>query len=121
MDHQDQEKGMSFVVAIVDRGLGESVVTRFEKFGLLFHSICLGRGTADSEILDYLGFGETEKDIVLSSVDTKRSLDVLQDLKQQFRMNQQGNGIAFTIPMKSVGGPITLEFLSGLWEKETME
>ena len=67
-------------------------------------SACWGHGTADSSLLDYLGLGETEKDIILGGIETVRARPLLQKLKQEFSMERAGGGIAFSIPIVSVGG-----------------
>ena len=52
----------------MDRGRGAKAVDLFKSAGLPFHYACLGHGTANSDILDYLGLGETQKDVLLTAV-----------------------------------------------------
>lgn len=105
---------LRLLTTIVDRGKGQGVVDLLKKEGVLFHTILLGRGTARKAILDYLGLGETEKDVVLSTLRTAEKLQSLRKLLQALRLDGPGKGIAFTIPLSSVGGMRTLSYLQGL-------
>ena len=104
---------VSLIIAIVDRGKGKRLTARMHDEGVRFDLCLLGHGTADSSLLDYLGLGETEKDIILV-----RARRLLQKLKQEFSMERAGGGIAFSIPIVSVGGAQTLGFLAGHEEGE---
>lgn len=57
---------IKLMVTIVDRGRSSKAVDLFKAAGLPFHYACLGHGTANSDILDYLGLGETQKDVLLT-------------------------------------------------------
>ena len=56
------------LVTIVDRAKGERIAAICREQGVLFQMVCLGHGTASSEVLDLLGLGRTEKAVVLSLV-----------------------------------------------------
>ncbi len=105
---------LKLLTAIVDRGKGQSVVDLMKKEGVLFHTIMLGRGTARKAVLNYLGLGETEKDVVVSTIPARGGLHVLRKLMQAMRLDAPGRGIAFTIPLSSVGGAKTLSYLTGI-------
>ena len=101
------------LVTIVDRGKGQGVADLLKRGGSLFHTILLGHGTAKKELLDYLGLGETEKDVVLSALSAEIGPLALRRLNQAMRLDVPGGGIAFTIPIASVGGAKTLSYLKG--------
>ena len=42
----------------------------FNKYGCTFHTVFMGKGTAPSEIYEYLGVGVVEKDVIFSVVDS---------------------------------------------------
>ena len=107
-------KRMKLLFTIGDRGKGEKVAEVCRERGVYFNLICLGRGTANSDILNYLGIGETDKDIVLSSVVEEEVDEILRVLVDDMEFSKPGKGIAFTVPIGSVGGPTTLQFLSGM-------
>lgn len=108
-----KKPSLKLLVTIVNRGKGRDVVDVCRTFCMNYHISLLGTGTATSEILDYLGLGETEKDIIFSSVRTENLDELLEALTKRLKLNKAGNGIAFTVPIKSVGGPKTLNILSG--------
>ena len=73
--------------------------------------VTLGRGTAGSEMLDYLGLEETEKTMILSIVTDKVWKTLKRGLRQQFKIDIPGTGIAFIVPVSSIGGKRELLFL----------
>lgn len=52
--------------SIIQRGHGQNLMARLQKNGIPLHYQCVGQGTAPSEILDILGLGSTDKDILIS-------------------------------------------------------
>ena len=71
----------------------------------------LGMGTASSDILDYLGLESTEKVIIFSVQDEERWSYLKKQLQQKLKIDAPGEGIAFIIPLSSIGGKKTLQFL----------
>ena len=105
---------LKLLATIVDRGKGQSVTDLMKKEGVLFHTIMLGRGTARKAVLNYLGLGETEKDVVISTIRMEGGRHVLKKLMQAMQLDAPGRGIAFTVPLSSVGGAQTLSYLTGI-------
>lgn len=66
-------------------------------------TICLGHGTASSEVLDLLGLGRTEKAVVLTLVPDGEVPELLKVLADRMQILGPGNGIAFTVPLSSIG------------------
>ena len=110
---------ISLVVTIVNRGCGNEINQVLSNQNVFFRMVLLAHGTADSDLLDYLGLGETEKDVVLCTVESSRVPALLQELKREMSLEEIGKGIAFSIPISSVGGPVTYRFLQGEREGET--
>lgn len=69
---------IELMVTIVDRGRGAKVVDLYRTEHLHFNYMCLGMGTANSEILDYFGLSETEKDIILTMIPDCKIPDLIQ-------------------------------------------
>ena len=111
-DANGRHDHLMLVTIIVNRGYNAEILSLLEEKGLRWHLCLLGHGTADSDILDYLGLGETERDIVLCSVPSSCSGTFFADLEKRLTLTKSGNGIAFSIPISSVGGQITLAMLS---------
>lgn len=114
MDEKCSPKKIKLFITIVDRGKGEKIVDMFKKNSIMYNLIMLGTGTAKSEILDYLGIGETDKDLVLSVVKEEDIEKVMNQLKDKMQLKKPGNGIAFTIPINSIDSIHSLEYICSL-------
>ena len=117
MRAESAEPVVKLLVTIMDRGKGERVVDFYRSRGLPYHFITLGFGTANSQILDYFGLSETEKDIVLTLVQGDHSRRLLEDTTNDFRMTGPGRGILFTLPLSGVSGRVP-QILEHIKEKE---
>ena len=97
---------MALIMSIVERGSGGKLVKLYSREQVFTHIRCEGQGTATSEILDILGLGSSEKDIILS-ITTRTAARVLLDkLDDALRGAAPGRGIAFTMPLSAVSGLI---------------
>lgn len=97
-----RQKIIDLIIAIVDRGRGKKVVDVFTKHHSHWHCICLGQGTASSEIMDYLGLGETEKDIVFSLAPKAGIPELFHSINTEMQLKKPGKGIVFTIPLSGI-------------------
>lgn len=59
----------------------------------------LARGSASSELLDYLGIGESEKDFICVLSDSAGVNPIFEQLTQNKKF---GKGIAFTLPINAI-------------------
>ena len=107
---------IKLVVTIADRGKGSRIREVCDKVHNAFHLNFMGQGTAPTRVLEYLGLSNSEKDIIFSVVPEELAADVLESLKHELELNEKGGGIAFTIPISSVGGPVTLRMISCMEE-----
>ena len=73
--------------------------------------VTLGRGTANSEVLDYLGLEDAEKTVSLCVVTDTVWRTLKRGLRQKFQIDVPGTGIAFIVPVSSIGGKRELLFL----------
>lgn len=71
----------------------------------------LGTGTAQSDVLDYLGLEATEKTVLFAVQEEEDWLALKKDLRRKLQIDAPGGGIAFTVPLSSIGGKKTLRFL----------
>ena len=97
---------------ITNRSLRNKYKTFFKENDLLMTIGTLGAGTASSEILDYFGMEATEKVIYFTFVTTDTWKKVKRNLYSQMRIDVPGRGIAFLVPISSVGGKKTLQYLT---------
>mgnify|MGYP000053644234 CR=1 FL=1 len=71
-----------------------------------------GHGTAANEMLDYLGLDGAEKILILSVVTGEKWKEVKAGLQSRLKIDVPGTGIAFIIPMSSIGGKRQLMFFT---------
>ena len=86
--------------------------TFYDQNGLSGVLCTLARGTATSEMLNYFGLEATEKIVMMSVVTDNTWKQVKRGLEEQVQIDVPGRGIAFLIPLSSVGGRKVLEFFT---------
>ena len=96
---------------IVDRKNGAKYEKLYKDGGINVTFTALGAGTARGDVLDYLGLEETEKTVIFSVQEEEGWLKLKKDLRHKMRIDAPGGGIAFTVPLSSIGGRRTLQFL----------
>ena len=95
---------MKLLVSIVERGHGVAMQRLYGKYQLFLHLQCAGRGTATSEIMDILGLGSTEKDVVLTFASQAPAAALLHDLDNDLRGGVDTSGIVFSLPLSALNG-----------------
>lgn len=109
------------MVAITNR----SMKYKFEEFYknnehmVVFET--LGRGTANSAVLDYFGLEASEKMISFSIVTDEMWKKLKRGLIINMNIDVPGTGIAFIIPLSSIGGKKVLQYLIQSYEYEKEE
>ncbi|MEA5096082.1 MAG: hypothetical protein VB128_14110 [Sedimentibacter saalensis] len=114
MENKCTPKRIKVLITIVDRGKGIKVTELLNEENVMYNIIALATGTARSEILDYLGLGSTEKDLVISIIHEEDVKSVMNLLKEKMQLKEPGNGIAFTIPISSVDSSISLDYICSI-------
>ncbi|MBQ2792104.1 MAG: hypothetical protein IJE98_03220 [Oscillospiraceae bacterium] len=104
------------LVTIVDRGLGETAIDVLNPVYKTEYMIILGKGTASSEIMDYLGLDEPEKDVLIALFPHQLEKRILHALAQEMALAAPGKGIAFTLPLDGISAA-----LRPLLEESTFE
>ena len=90
---------MSIVFTIVERGKGAAAIKLFTRNQVYLHTQFPGKGTATSEIMDILGLGSTEKDVIISYATTAAASLLLNKLDNDLRGAVTSGGIAFSVPL----------------------
>ena len=80
--------------------------------GLDTHLISLGHGTASLQVLRYLAMDATEKAVVFTVLTGRKWLEVKKAMSVRLRIEAPGVGIAYVVPLSSVGGKRELMFLT---------
>ena len=74
--------------------------------------VSLGYGTAKDDVLDMLGLVRSEKAVGMSVVTGETWIEAKQYLRKKLYIDVPDTGIAFIIPMSSIGGKRELAFLT---------
>ncbi len=109
------------MTAIITRDRTRAFAEFYERNGVSVNFITLGNGTAGYEILDYFGLEKTEKAVIFSVVTRETWKRIKSGLQREMRIDIPGTGIAFIIPLSSIGGRRQLNFLTGSEEFEKGE
>lgn len=100
------------MVSILDRNRAKNFLTLYETHGITVNFVSLARGTAANDVLDMFGLESHEKMLVSSIVTRDVWRQVKYDLQQKLNIDIPGHGIAFIVPLSSIGGRRQLEFLT---------
>ena len=104
-------EGLQLVMAITDRDKTETVIGIFRECNGFTTDVVLGTGTAPMEILDYLYLSPNEKAVVLGVVTNAGLAPLLKTIKKKLYIDIPGNGIVATVPLNSIGGKRSLEYI----------
>lgn len=99
------------MVSIVERGLTRRFENFYTQSGLDVSVTALGQGTAASDVLDYFGLDGTDKSVMFHFVTDEKWKAVKRRLRMKMSIDVPGVGIVFTVPLSSVGGARTLDYL----------
>ncbi|MBE6759075.1 MAG: P-II family nitrogen regulator [Ruminococcaceae bacterium] len=100
------------MVTITDRNHAKKFTSFYAESGLDVSLGTLGHGTAASEILDYFGLENNEKAVLFHIVTDETWASLKKALRTQMKIEIPGTGIAFTIPLSSIGGKKALNYLT---------
>ena len=93
---------MAVIMSIVERGSGNKLNKLYRENQVFVNLRCEGAGTATSEIMDILGLGSSEKDILISTAAASAASALLDRLDDELRGAVPGRGIAFSLPLTAV-------------------
>ena len=100
------------MVTITDRNMARRFMTLYESAGAKVSFTALGNGTAINETLDYFGLARTQKTVIFSTVTSDTWSRVKTQLQNELKIDIPGIGIAFIMPLSSIGGKKQLFFLT---------
>ena len=103
--------GLNMVMTIVDRDRIEPVIGLFRENNVFTTDVVLGQGTAPREILEYLYLSTAEKAVVFGVVTSAGLSQLLKAFKRKLFIDVPGNGIVVTVPLNSIGGKRSLEYI----------
>ena len=103
--------GLYMMAVITNRNMKDRFKSFFEENGQAVFFETPGRGTASSEVLDYFGLEATEKMVYLAIVTDNMWKKLKRGLIVRLQIDVPGTGIAFTVPLSSIGGKKALQYL----------
>lgn len=104
MDIELSEYGFELIYVIINHGSGSKIVKSAKRHGISGATVTLGKGTAHSRIMEYLGLSDIRKEIVFLLADKDTAFNVLDDLNKEFEFDKPNHGIAFTTSILSIAG-----------------
>lgn len=112
-------KQLKLLVIITDRDKSSSISRLLASHGLHFKYALFAMGTATNEMLDYLGIGETKKDIILVFVPSSFISTLMNEIGNYLHIEKPGKGILFTLPLSAASSLLLKQFT--LKKEETGE
>ncbi len=100
------------MATISDRNQARRFLAFYREHGVTVTLITFGKGTAASEVLDSFGLEAAKKAILFAFVTGMEWKEIKSGLQKQIKIDIPGSGIAFIIPLSSIGGKKQLEFLT---------
>ncbi len=103
---------LQLMVTITSRKLTKKFTDFYKEMGLEVSFLSLGNGTASSEILDYFGLDGSDKTLIFHVVTADKWKEAKRELRRKMNIDIPGVGIAFTVPLSSIGGAKALNYLT---------
>ena len=99
MKQDIHQQNYQMLVLIATPRLAEKASEMFSKQNVPIQYKLNAQGTASSEIMDALGFGSIDKNILISMVSSSFSSKMIEMLHSDLRLDSVNSGIVFTVPI----------------------
>lgn len=110
------------LVVIVNPEKSGLIVNIYRRYQMHFTCGIPALGTAESELLDYLGIGETDKELLFSFLPAALENQVMEEVAEKINIRKPGQGILFTIPLSCMSTLFQQKVMCGREnEEESME
>ena len=100
------------MTTITSRNMVTKFLSFYKESQMEVSLVTLGTGTANSEMLDYFGIESSEKAVIFGIVTDEVWNSIKKGLQSKLQIDVPGTGIAFIIPLSSIGGKRELLFLT---------
>ena len=101
-----------WMVTIIDRNQSRKFLSFYRNYGISVVLSTLGHGTAASNVLNYFSLEATEKAVLCAVVTDTVWNAVKKGLETIMQIDIPGTGVAFVVPVSSVGGKRQLQFIT---------
>lgn len=109
------DRKLKITLILANRNASKKIVKELNNQGFNTYFSFYGKGSANSAILEYLGIGETEKDILLYPLGEKGSIRLMECIRNSEYLKEL---IAFRVPIKGISNIKALNYLLGGNEDE---
>ena len=106
---------MKAVFSIVDHSKGEEISAIYDEEKLPLRISTHGHGSADSSVLEVLGFGENRKSITICLLSGERAQYIFSVVEEKMKLSRPGHGIMFSVPVTSA-----TSFLSNMIDRDSI-
>ena len=103
---------LSMMVTITERSKLTTFLSFYRERQVPVQFISLALGTASNETLNYLGLERSDKCVFASFVTDEKWEELRRGLRRELQIDVPGTGIAFIVPVSSIGGKRALQFLT---------
>ena len=114
-------EAMRLVVAIVNRGKGEEIAEYDREDNIDYSFLAYGRGTVRGEMLNMLGLGTVDKDVVATLLPQHAVKTHLAGLAGLLKLKRPGQGIAFSIPLTALNALVARDIQAAYPNEEEKE
>ena len=104
-------KKLKLLITVVDRPKGEFYLDVISQFEVNSQLIVGGLGTANSDLVELFGLN-IHKAVILSLAREDQVGPIMDCLEEKFATIKNGKGISFAVPLSSVIGVNTYQYLS---------
>ena len=105
------------LISIVNTRDEAALKEAIDDFSVSLSVAFAGLGTAHSQVLDYLGIGETEKVVVLSLIPESDEEATMRSIRTKISLYLVGRGISFTVPLTAISEIVANGIASAASEK----
>lgn len=99
------------MLSIINRRQIKRFQELYDEAGASLNIVTLGEGTAVSDVLDYFGLAASEKAVLCHMVTDQTWKTIKSQLQKKLYIDVPGTGVAFIVPVSSIGGKRQLQFL----------
>ena len=114
---KNNDSRIVMLLSIIQRGKGGAYIKMLQDMQVQVHYQGIGSGTASSEMMDILGLGSSDKDIMLSFTTYKTMENIASELNKLVGANMGFNGLTMVIST-SAFSKITAEIIKKVSDKE---
>ena len=105
-----EENPMALILSILERGKGKSYMDMLTERDIHFHTQTMGFGTAPSEMMDLLGLGSNDKDVILSLA-PKHAVAALEAILRENLGSSRYRGLMMELKLSAINR-LTAEMIS---------